>query len=115
MAVFCWISSTSEDWGVKKGTYLTNIWGVMMSRVKIHSEKWFSTWNGVPSQRKTTSQLKASLKKRPTAFLEEISSEATIDFEGWLFVSFGEGISLFLNHKHYWIYGFITLQQICIP
>ena len=21
----CWISSTSEDWGVKKGTYLTNI------------------------------------------------------------------------------------------
>ena len=79
-------------WGVKKGDEnLTNIWGVVMSRVKIHSEKWFCTWNGVPFP-KTTSELKGSLKKRPRAPSWEISSEATmIFFEGWLFVSFRGG------------------------
>ena len=85
-----------------------------MSWVKIRSEKWFCTWNGVPFTKNDQRVERFPYKKgQGWPHLGKFHLKQDIDFEGGYLLVSGR-ISHWDFLKRHWIYGFITLQQICI-
>lgn len=94
MAVFCRISSTSEDWGVKKGTKISRTFGFhdVMGKDSLREMVLHMEWCTLP---KTTSELKPLIfKKGQGPHLGKFHLKQPLILRGGCLLVSGEGISL---------------------